>query len=69
MGAPMPSTLIHYYDTGSRSIACGVRGLEHRSTKHVRQVTCEACNSAVRERSVQGAREDAGAADAGAPLA
>jgi hypothetical protein len=38
-----PAAPIHFYDTLSHAIACGVRGPDHRSTKHPRQVTCEAC--------------------------
>lgn len=66
MDAPMPATLIHYYDTDSRSIACGVHGLEHRSTKHARQVTCATCTSALRGRPAQAAPIDAGASEPGA---
>lgn len=45
-----PTALIHYYDTRSRQIACGVRGADLRSTKHPRQVTCESCVALVGER-------------------
>jgi hypothetical protein len=38
-----PASLVHFYDTRSHEIACGVRGFDHRSTKHSRQVTCQAC--------------------------
>jgi hypothetical protein len=34
---------MHFYDTLRREIACGVRGAQHRSTKHARFVTCPAC--------------------------
>jgi hypothetical protein len=30
-------------ETRTRGILCGVRGAEHRSTKHSRGVTCRAC--------------------------
>jgi len=43
MDAQTPASLIHFYDTHSHEIACGVRGFDHRSTKHSRQVTCQAC--------------------------
>jgi hypothetical protein len=34
---------VHFYDTHTRTIACGLRGFDHRSTKHPRQVTCGPC--------------------------
>ncbi len=37
------ASVIHFYDTGTHGILCGVRGAEHRSTKHSRSVTCHAC--------------------------
>jgi hypothetical protein len=37
------TSVIHFYDTRTRRILCGVRGAEHRSTKHSRGVTCHAC--------------------------
>lgn len=40
---PQNTSMVHFYDTRSRAIACGVRGLDHRSTKHARQVTCPRC--------------------------
>jgi hypothetical protein len=43
MNALIAASPVHFYDTRSRSIACGARGLDHRSTKHPRQVTCQAC--------------------------
>ncbi len=43
MDALTPTTRIHYYDTRQHVIACGLRGTEHRSTKHSRYVTCDAC--------------------------
>lgn len=42
---------IHFYDTASHRIACGVRGVDHRSTKHPRMVTCPACVSLLGERA------------------
>lgn len=34
---------IHHYDPQHHLILCGLRGFDHRSTKHVRSVTCPAC--------------------------
>ncbi len=45
-----PTALVHFYDTRSHRIACGVSGLDHRSTKHARQVTCRACVALLGER-------------------
>jgi hypothetical protein len=45
-----PAALIHFYDTRSHEIACGVRGFDARSTKHARQVTCQACVALLGER-------------------
>ncbi len=41
---------VHFYDTRSRQIACGVHGFDQRSTKHPRQVTCHACVALLGER-------------------
>lgn len=38
-----PVMVIHFYDVRVRAILCGLRGYEHRSTKHARGVTCTAC--------------------------
>lgn len=43
MKVPNIATPVHSYDTGQHRIVCGVRGVEHRSTKHSRSVTCPAC--------------------------
>lgn len=43
MNALTPTSLVHYYDIRTHGILCGVRGAEHRSTKHSRSVTCHAC--------------------------
>jgi hypothetical protein len=43
MEALTPASLVHYYDTRLRRILCGVRGFEQRSSKHSREVTCQAC--------------------------
>ncbi len=50
MEALRPASLVHFYDTRSRRIACGASGLDHRSTKHPRQVTCDACVALLGER-------------------
>ena len=50
MTALTPAALVHFYDTRSREIACGVRSFDHRSTKHPRQVTCHACVALIAER-------------------
>lgn len=34
---------IHHYDPQHHLILCGLRGFDHRSTKHARSVTCPAC--------------------------
>jgi hypothetical protein len=64
-----PTALVHYYDTQSHRIACGVSGLDHRSTKHARQVTCRACVALLGERPfLAGAADPAGTSGAaGAP--
>lgn len=43
MDALTPAALVHFYDTRTHGILCGVRGSEHRSTKHSRGVTCHTC--------------------------
>jgi hypothetical protein len=50
MEAQAPASLVHFYDIHSRRIACGVSGADHRSTKHPRQVTCQACVALLGER-------------------
>jgi hypothetical protein len=50
MEALTPASLVHFFDTRSRRIACGVSGVDHRSTKHRRQVTCRACVAILGER-------------------
>ena len=52
MEALTPASLVHFYDTRSRRIVCGVSGFDHRSTKHPRQVTCRACVAILGERPV-----------------
>jgi len=36
-------SVIHFFDVRRRETLCGLRGFEHRSTKHARGVTCPAC--------------------------
>ncbi len=50
MDAVTPAATMHFYDTRTRAIACGVSGLDHRSTKHPRQVNCRACVALIGER-------------------
>ncbi len=47
-----PVSVVHYYDTRLRETLCGLRGFEHRSTKHPRGVTCPACAGLLRDRPV-----------------
>jgi hypothetical protein len=65
MEAPNASP-IHFYDTATHAIACGVRGVDQRSTKHPRQVTCHSCVALFGERpshaGVAPADAEAGAA-------
>lgn len=49
----MPVQRVHYFDTQLHRILCGLRGFEHRSTKHARDVNCEACLGLLRERPAQ----------------
>jgi hypothetical protein len=66
MEALTPAELVHYYDTRQRRILCGLRGVEHRSTKHSRSVTCHACVGLLGERTaaVAGAAASPGDHDA-----
>ena len=50
MDALTPASTIHYFDTRLHRILCGLRGFEHRSTKHSRDVTCDACVGLLRQR-------------------
>ncbi len=52
------ASVIHFYDTRTHGILCGVHGAEHRSTKHPRGVTCHACVGLLGDRRAL----DAGAA-------
>jgi hypothetical protein len=50
MEALNPTQLIHYFDTQQRRIACGA-GVDHRSTKHARSVTCQKCMGILRAKT------------------
>jgi hypothetical protein len=54
MDALTPASLVHFYDTNLRRIACGASRSDHRSTKHARQVTCQACIALLGERPFVG---------------
>ncbi len=46
------TSLVHFYDTMAHRILCGVRGVDHHSSKHSRSVTCQTCLSLlIRERT------------------
>jgi hypothetical protein len=45
-----PAILIHFYDVRVHETLCGLRGFEHRSTKHARGVTCPACVGLLHQR-------------------
>jgi hypothetical protein len=47
----VPVTVIHFYDVRTRETLCGLRGFEHRSTKHPHGVTCPACVRLLDQRS------------------
>jgi hypothetical protein len=49
MDALTPASPVHYFDTTLHRILCGVRGSDHRSTKHSRFVTCDACLGLLRD--------------------
>jgi hypothetical protein len=50
MDALSAVSLVHFYYTRTHQILCGVRGSDHRSTKHSRGVTCHACVRLLGER-------------------
>ncbi len=51
MNEPMAASVVHFYDTRLRIILCGLRGFEHRSTKHAHGVNCPACIGLLGKRS------------------
>lgn len=59
MDALTPASPVHFYDTRLHRIACGLRGPDHRSTKHARDVTCDACIGVLRERAAMPAAPSA----------
>ncbi|HEY6006621.1 MAG TPA: hypothetical protein VIV57_27320 [Anaeromyxobacter sp.] len=59
MEALTQAKLVHFFDTRLHRILCGLRGFEHRSTKHSRDVTCDACIGLLRERPVKAAGTEA----------
>ena len=50
MEALRAAKVVHYYDPRLRETLCGLRGLEHLSTKSARGVTCPACAGLLHER-------------------
>ncbi len=42
-------SVVHFYDTRLRETLCGLRGFEHRSTKHAHGVNCQKCVGLLRE--------------------
>ncbi len=61
------AVVVHYYDTRLHETLCGLRGFEHRSTKHARGVTCSACVGLLRQREQRGASEGLDRTPAGEP--
>ncbi len=61
MDVVTPATLVHYYDTRLHVILCGLRGFEHRSTKHSRNVTCQSCVDLLGKQPTMGALDVADA--------
>lgn len=57
MDAMTTDSVVHFYDVQLRETLCGLRGFEHRSTKHARGVTCHACVGLLRERPIRGRSE------------
>jgi hypothetical protein len=50
MDTPTLESVIHFYDTRLHETLCGLRGFEHRSTKHAHGVTCAKCVGLLGER-------------------
>jgi hypothetical protein len=57
MTALTSASVVHYYDTRTHGILCGLRGADHRSTKHSRNVTCHACVGLLAERPMLAASQ------------
>ncbi len=66
MDALTPASPVHWFDTSIHRIACGVRGSDHRSTKHSRDVTCDACLGLLRDQPSRLGSSSPGAATGGA---
>jgi hypothetical protein len=64
-----PESVIHFYDTRLHETLCGLRGFEHRSTKHAHGVTCQKCVGLLRERQRPPAATTPGARAGGVPTA
>jgi hypothetical protein len=67
MDTLISATVVHFYDTRRGETLCGLRGFEHRSTKHARGVTCHACVGLLQERQRQAAGPDVPANDVATP--
>lgn len=65
MDALTTASLVHYYDTRLHAILCGLRGFEHRSTKHSRNVTCQRCVGLLGTRPIPTAPSASGAPTGG----
>ncbi len=68
MDALTPTSLVHYYDTRLHQILCGLRGFDHRSTKHSRNVTCPSCVGLLGKRPTMTALSPSDAATGNAAL-
>jgi hypothetical protein len=60
MEALTPTPLVHYFDPLLHHTLCGA-GIQHRSTKHPRAVTCQTCVGLLDERRASSAGADADA--------
>ena len=61
MSELIAASVIHFFDTHTHRILCGVRGAEQRSTKHARSVTCQACVGLLADRPPRDAEAAHGA--------
>ncbi len=67
MDALTPASVVHFYDTRTHRVACGVSGFDHRSTKHPRQVTCRSCVALLGERPSAASATGEGPSAGGVP--
>lgn len=67
MDSLIPASTIHYFDPGLRRILCGLPGFQHRSTKHSRFVTCDACVGLLRERPAMASSPSSAASGSAGP--